>query len=91
MRFFFLFLFIYKFFKFQMREFNSIFNEKMFEFAINDFVKNTNFAINEIKVVEIVFNELFIFIIIIAISEHNDIMFFNYKYVTLFIYYVVNN
>ena len=49
----------------------------MFEFAINDFIKNINFAINEIRVVEIAFNELFIFII--AMSEHNDIIFFNYE------------
>ena len=40
---------------------------------INDFIKNINFAINEIKVVKIVFNELFIFII--TINEHNDIFF----------------
>ena len=45
----------------------------MFEFVINDFIKNINFAIDEIKIVEIVFNKLFIFII--AISEHNDIIF----------------
>ena len=47
----------------------------MFKFAINDFIKNINFAINEIKNVEIVFNKLFIFII--AMSEHNNIIFFN--------------
>ena len=61
----------------------------MFKFTINDFIKNTRFAINEIKIVEIVFNELFIFII--AMSEHSDIILFNYKYTTLFIYCVVNN
>ena len=72
-----------------MRKFDSIFNKKMFEFAINDFAKNINFAINEIKIVEIVFNELFVFII--AMSEHNNITFFNYKHITLFIYYVINN
>ena len=32
-------LFIYKLFKFQIKEFNSTFNEKMFKFAINDFIK----------------------------------------------------
>ena len=63
----------------------------MFEFAINNLIKNINFAINEIKIVEIVFNELFIFIIIIMMSEHNNIIFFNYKYTTLFIYCAVNN
>ena len=61
----------------------------MFEFAINDFIKNINFAINEIKIVEIVFNKLFIFII--TMSEHNNIIFFDYKHITLFIYYVINN
>ena len=61
----------------------------MFKFAINDFIKNINFAIDEIKVVEIVFNELFIFII--AMNEHNDIIILNYKYITLFVYCVINN
>ena len=61
----------------------------MLKLAINDFIKNINFAIDKIRVVEIVFNELFIFII--AISEHNDIILFDYKYTTLFIHYVVNN
>ena len=61
----------------------------MFKFTINDFIKNINFAINEVKVVEIVFNELFIFII--TMSEHNDIIFFDYEYITLFIYNVINN
>ena len=61
----------------------------MFKFTINDFTKNTNFAINEIKIVEIVFNELFVFII--TISEHNNIILFNYEHITLFVYYVINN
>ena len=61
----------------------------MFEFAINGFIKNINFAIDKIKTVEIVFNELFVFII--AISEYNDIIFFNYKHITLFIHYIINN
>ena len=60
-----------------MKKLNLIFNKKMFEFAINDFIKNINFAIDKIKIVEIVFNELFIFII--TISEYNDVIFFNYK------------
>ena len=47
----------------------------MFEFAINDFIKNINFAINEIKIVEIAFNKLFIFII--TMNEYNDVIFFN--------------
>ena len=61
----------------------------MFKFAINDFIKNINFTINEIKIVEIIFNELFIFII--TMSEHNNITFLNYKYITFFIHYIVNN
>ena len=61
----------------------------MFKFAINGFVKNINFAIDEIKVVEIAFNELFIFII--TMNEHNNIIFFNCEYTTFFIHYVVNN
>ena len=61
----------------------------MFEFAINDFIKNINFAINKIKTVKIVFNKLFIFII--TINEYNNIIFFNYEYITLFIHYVINN
>ena len=61
----------------------------MFKFAINDFIKNINFAINEVRVVEIVFNKLFIFII--TMSEYNYIIFFNYEYITFFIYNVVNN
>ena len=60
----------------------------MFEFAINDFIKNINFAINEIKIVKIAFNELFIFIIMI--NEYNNI-FFNCEHATLFIYYIINN
>ena len=61
----------------------------MFKFTINDFIKNINFAINKIKIIEIVFNELFIFII--TINEYNNIIFFNYEHITLFIYYVINN
>ena len=49
----------------------------MFKFTNNDLIKNINFAINEIKIIEIVFNELFIFIIMI--NEHNDVIFLNYK------------
>ena len=72
-----------------MNEFNLTFNKKMFKFAISDFIKNINVAIDEIKIVEIIFNELFIFII--AMSEYNDIILFNYKYTTLFVYYIINN
>ena len=57
-----------------MKKFDLTFNKKIFKFVINDFIKNISFAINEIKIVEIVFNELFIFII--AINEYNDIIFF---------------
>ena len=56
---------------------------------INDFIKSISFAINEIKIVEIVFNELFVFVI--AINEHNDIIFFNYEHTTFFVYNVINN
>ena len=42
---------------------------------INGFIKNISFAINGIKVIKIIFNELFIFII--AMNEHNNIIFFN--------------
>ena len=72
-----------------MREFDLIFNKEMFKFTINDFIKNISFAINKIKIVEIVFNELFIFIIVI--NEYNDIILFNCEYTTFFIYYIVNN
>ena len=72
-----------------MKKFDLTFNERIFEFAINDLIKSISFAINEIKVVEIVFNELFVFIIMI--SEYNNIILFNYEHITLFIYYVVNN
>ena len=61
----------------------------MFKFAINDFIKNINFAIDEIEIVEIVFDELFVFII--AINEYNNIIFFNCEYITFFVYNVVNN
>ena len=61
----------------------------MFKFTINDFIKNISFAINEIKIVEIVFNELFIFVI--AMNEHNDFIFFDYKYTTFFVYNVIKN
>ena len=74
-----------------MKKFNLTFNKGILEFAINDFIKNINFAINEIKAAGIAFNELFIFIIIIAMSEHNDIIFLNYKHITLFVHCVVNN
>ena len=72
-----------------MKKFNLIFNKGMFKFAINDFIKDINFAIDEVKVVEIAFNKLFIFII--AMNEYNNIIFFDYEYITLFIHYVVNN
>ena len=72
-----------------MKKFNLTFNKKMFEFAINDFIKNINFAIDEIKIVEIVFDELFIFII--AINEYNNIFFFNCEQAALFVYNVINN
>ena len=72
-----------------MRELNLTFNKEMFEFAISGFIKNICFAIDEIKVVEIALDELFIFVI--TISEHNDIIFFNCEYATLFIYCAVNN
>ena len=61
----------------------------MFKFAINDFIKNINFAIDEIKAVEIAFNELFVFII--AINKYNDIIFFNCEHATLFVYNIINN
>ena len=61
----------------------------MFGFAINDLIKNINFAINEIKIVEIAFNELFIFII--TINKHNNIILFNYEHTTFFVYYIINN
>ena len=58
-----------------MKEFDLAFNKKMFKFAINDLAKNISFAINKIKVVEIAFNELFVFIIIM--NKYNDIILFN--------------
>ena len=61
----------------------------MLEFAINGLIKNINFAINEIKTVEIAFNELFI--LIITINEYNDVIFFNCEQATLFVHNVVNN
>ena len=61
----------------------------MFEFAISDFIKNINFAIDKIEIVEIVFNKLFVFVIMM--SEHNNIIFFNYEYATFFVYRVINN
>ena len=72
-----------------MRKFDSTFNKKMFKFAINDLIKNINFAINEIKIIEIAFNKLFIFVI--TMSEYNNIIFFNYEHTTFFVYCVINN
>ena len=72
-----------------MKKLNLTFNKKMFKLTINDFIKNIKFAINKIKVVKIVFNELFVFII--TINEYNNIIFFDYKYITLFVYYIINN
>ena len=72
-----------------MKKFNLTFNKKMFKFAINDLAKNINFAIDEIKIIKIAFNELFIFVI--AMNEYNDIFFFDYKHITFFIHCVVNN
>ena len=72
-----------------MKKFRLTFNKKMFEFTINDFIKNINFAIDEIEIVEIVFNELFVFII--TMSEHNNIIFFNREYIMFFVYNVINN
>ena len=61
----------------------------MFKFAINGFIKNINFMIDEIKAVEIVFNGLFIFIIMM--NKHNNIILLNCEYMIFFIYNVVNN
>ena len=72
-----------------MRKFNLTFNKEMFKFTINGLIKNINFAINEIKIVEIVFNELFIFII--AMNEYNNIILFDYEHITFFIYNAINN
>ena len=72
-----------------MKEFDLTFNKKMFKFAINDFIKNINFAIDEIEIVEIVFNELFIFIIMI--NEYNNVILFNCEQTTFFVYNVINN
>ena len=55
---------------------------------INNFIKNINFVIDKIKIVKVVFNELFIFIIMI--NEYNNI-FFNCEHITLFVYNVINN
>ena len=72
-----------------MRKLNSTFNKKMFKLTISDFTKSINFAIDKIKAVETALNELLIFII--TMSEHNNITFLDYKYITLFIYNAVNN
>ena len=85
----FFFLFIYEFLKFQMKKFNSTFNKEMLEFAINNFIKNINFAINKIKIIKIVFNQLFIFII--TINKYNNVIFFNYEQATFFVYNIINN
>ena len=61
----------------------------MFKFIINDLIKNTSFAINKVKIVEVAFDKLFVFII--TINEHNNFFFFHYKHMMFFIYYVVNN
>ena len=58
-----------------MKKLNLTFNKEMFKFTISDFIKNINFAIDEIKIVKIVFNKFFIFII--AINKYNNIIFFN--------------
>ena len=60
-----------------MRELDLAFDRGIFEFTISDLIRSISFAIDEIEIVEIVFNELFIFII--AMSEHNDVILFNYK------------
>ena len=72
-----------------MKKFDLTFNKEMLELTINDFIKNINFAINEIRAVETAFDELFIFII--AISEYNNIILLNYKHAALFVYYIINN
>ena len=56
-----------------MKKLNLIFNKEMFEFAARDFIKNISFAIDKIRIVGIVFNKLFVFIIMI--SEYNNIFF----------------
>ena len=61
----------------------------MFKFTINDFIKSINFAIDKIKIVKVVFNELFVFII--TINEYNNIIFLDCEHITFFIYYVINN
>ena len=53
-----------------MKKFNLTFNKKLFKFAISDFIKNINFAIDEIEIVEIVFNESSISVIMI--NEYNN-------------------
>ena len=72
-----------------MKKFDLTFNKEMFEFMINDLTKNINFAIDEIKIVEIVFNELFIFVIMI--NEYNNIILFDCEHTTLFVHYIINN
>ena len=72
-----------------MREFDSTFNRKILEFAINGFVKSTCFAIDEIKVVGTALDELFVFVI--AMSEYSDIIFFDCEHAAFFVHCVVNN
>ena len=72
-----------------MKKFDLTFNKEMFEFMINDLIKNISFAIDEIKIVETVFNELFIFVIMI--NEYNNIILFDCEHATLFIHYIINN
>ena len=72
-----------------MKEFDSTFNKKMLKFAISDFIKNINFAIDEIKVVEIVFNKLFVFIIVM--NKYNNVILFNCEQTTFFVYNIINN
>ena len=72
-----------------MKKFDLIFDKKMLEFTINNLIKNTSFAINEIKIVKIAFNELLVFVI--EINEYNNVIFLDYEQTTLFIYNIINN
>ena len=63
----------------------------MLKFAISGLIKNINFVIDKIRVIKTAFNELLIFVIVIAMSEHNDITLLNYEHTTFFVYYAVNN
>ena len=72
-----------------MRELDSTFDKRIFEFMISGLIRSINFTIDEIKIVETALNELLA--LVIAVNEHNDVILLDCEQTALFVYNVMNN